>query len=176
MSKSKEILKSIVDFLVDLLIAFVVVWLVTNFLIVNGNVPTSSMCDTIPVNARFFASRLHTAFGDIERTDILVFKAPDDGTIYIKRVIGLPGETIEGKSGEVYIDGKELDEPYIKDKIAGDFGPYTIPEDHYFMMGDNRLNSKDSRYWENKFLSKDDILGKAILMYYPNIKRLDKIE
>lgn len=70
----------------------------------------------------------------------------------------------------VYIDGIPLEEPYIEVSIKEDFGPYTIPDNCYFMMGDNRNNSWDSRYWNKKFVPKEDIIGKAILEYYPRFQ------
>ena len=73
----------------------------------------------------------------------------------------------------IYIDGILLEEPYVKDTFQPDFGPYTVPGNCYFMMGDNRNNSWDSRYWNSKFVEKEDIVGKAIFEYYPEIKLLD---
>ena len=101
---------------------------------------------------------------------------------YIKRVVGLPGEKFEIRHGAdgktfVYINDKRLDEDYISSEY--DYhrcnenmycGPFVVPENEYFMMGDNRLNSKDSRYWNNKFVSKDKILAKAIFIYSPEFK------
>lgn len=74
--------------------------------------------------------------------------------------------------GRVYIDGQLLDEPYLCEKPTGDFGPYEVPEDSYFMLGDNRAVSKDSRYWENTYVSEDKIIAKALFMYYPSVKWL----
>ena len=100
------------------------------------------------------------------------FYYPDDGeTLYLKRIIGLPGETIKGVDGKVYINGNEI-EDYTSNVFRDDFGPYTIPNDCYFMMGDNRSNSWDSRYWDNKYVSESEIIGKAEIEYYPEIKVL----
>lgn len=167
----QKIWKEIKSWLVDIIKAFVIVWILTNFVLINANVPTGSMNDTIPTGARLFASRLHTKFGEIERGDIIIFKYPDDeNVIYVKRAIGLPGDKVEGLNGEVYVNGEKLEEPYIKDKIAYDFGPYNVPEDSYFMMGDNRLNSNDSRYWVNTFVNKELVMGEVLFQYYPSIK------
>jgi signal peptidase I len=107
-----------------------------------------------------------------QRGDIVSFYYPDDGeTMYLKRIIGLPGETIEGIDGEVYIDGKVIPD-YTNIKFYEDFGPYQIPEDSYFMMGDNRNSSWDSRYWMNKFVARGDLIGKAEFEYYPEMKLL----
>ena len=112
---------------------------------------------------------------DPERFDIVIFKYPDDESqLFIKRVIGLPGETVEIKDGKVYIDGSEtaLDDSFIPEKMQGSFGPYTVPDNCYFMLGDNRNDSKDSRFWKNTFVRFDQIVGKAVVRYYPSIKLL----
>jgi signal peptidase I len=117
----------------------------------------------------------------VRRGDILVFKYPQDPERdFIKRVIGLPGETLEVRNKKVYINGKPLDEPYVhflfppEERAPGDvsfdfsekrdYGPVTVPERMYFMMGDNRDNSEDSRYWG--FMPADYIKGKALFVYF----------
>lgn len=104
----------------------------------------------------------------------MIFKFPDDEKVlYIKRVIGLPGETLEVKDGHVYINGAVLDEPYLNVTTDGSFGPYRIPEGGYFMMGDNRNDSADSRYWHNTYLYRDGMVGKAVFRYWPSFSRLE---
>ena len=78
------------------------------------------------------------------------------------------------KDGKVYIDGSEtaLDDSFIPEKMQGSFGPYTVPDNCYFMLGDNRNDSKDSRFWKNTFVRFDQIVGKAVVRYYPSIKLL----
>lgn len=108
-----------------------------------------------------------------QRGDIVSFHYPDhEEELFLKRVMGIPGETIEGISGYIYINGVKLDEDYTSEIIDYDFGPFIIPEDCYFMMGDNRNNSWDSRYWQNHFVEKSKIIGKAEIEYYPQIKIL----
>ena len=106
-------------------------------------------------------------------SNIIIFKYPDDETEwFIKRVIALPGETVLVKDGKVYINGskKALSEPYIKEEPVEDFGPYKVPKNGYFVMGDNRNNSNDAREWETHYVSRDEVLGKAWFRYYPSIK------
>lgn len=157
-----------------IIITFIVVSLMTKFVIANIIVPSGSMLDTINIDDRIIADRLVYKLTGINRGDIIIFDMPDNGDLYIKRVIGLPGETIEGKNGYIYVDGNKLTEAYVKDKLNENFGPYTIPEDSYFMMGDNRTDSHDSRYWNNKFVSSDKILGRALFRYNHGFKVFEK--
>ncbi len=157
--------------------ALVLAFFINSVIIVNATVPTGSMENTIMPKDRIIAFRLSYMLDEPERGDIVVFKYPDDPeqkTLYVKRVIGLPGDTVEVKNGGVYINGaaEPLEEDYLKEEPMGTFGPYVVPEDSYFMMGDNRNNSLDSRYWENKFVEEDKILGKVFLRYFPKFKIL----
>lgn len=162
----KKIIHEIISWILVFAIALGLSQFITRVIILQVEVPSGSMQDTIKVGDRVVALRLSYVFGNPKRGDIVVFPFPDDESVdYIKRIIGLPGETITGKNGLVYINGEPLDEPYVMDKLDGDFGPYVIPEDSYFMMGDNRNNSEDSRYWENKFVTKDKIKGKALFKF-----------
>lgn len=158
-----------------ILIVVVVVLIVNNFLLINAKIPSESMEDTIMTGDRIFGNRLAYLFGDPQRYDIVIFKYPDDETqLYIKRVIGLPGETVEIRDGKVYIDGSEtpLDDSFTPETPVGNYGPYTVPEGCYFMLGDNRNYSKDSRFWQNPYVEKEKILGKAMLKYFPGFKLL----
>lgn len=170
-SKKKNIIKEVISWIKLIAVALIIAWVINNFVVVNATIPSASMEDTILVGDRIYAFRLSYLFKDPQRGDIIVFPFPDnEEENYIKRIIGLPGETVEGIDGVVYIDGKVLEETYIKDQIEQDFGPFTVPEDSYFMMGDYRTVSADSRFWEHPFVEKDKILGKAVLKYYPKIK------
>ena len=175
LTKTQKIKKELFDIIKTILIAIIVAFIITNFIIVNAVVPTGSMKTTIMPNDRLIAFRLSYIFSEPKRGDIIVFKAPDDeNMLYVKRIIGLPGETLNIIDGKVYINdsNEPLPDEYIMEEMLGSFGPYTIPKDSYFMMGDNRNDSQDSRYWENTFLSKDNILGKVIFKYYPKIESL----
>ena len=146
--------------------------------LVNAMVPTSSMEGTLYPGDRFFGNRLAYQNDGPQRFDVIVFKYPDDESLmYVKRVIGLPGEKISIKDGKVYVDDstEPLDDSFIKEPMVGDFGPYEVPEDCYFVLGDNRNNSNDSRRWENTFVKRSQILGKGVAIYWPlkHMKLLD---
>ncbi len=161
-----KIIKEIFSWIMVFVFAIILAALIKKYVIFNVEVPTGSMENTIMIGDRAATFRLAYLFNDPKRGDIVVFPFPDDEKMdYIKRIIGLPGETIEGRDGLVYIDGEALKEPYVTAEIDSDFGPYHVPEDCYFMMGDNRNNSADSRYWDNKYVERDKIEGKAILKY-----------
>ena len=122
---------------------------------------------------RLFGFRLAYKFSEPERGDVIIFKFPDDESQnYVKRVIGLPNDVVQIKDGRVYVNGDELDEPYIRDYIFNDGETYTyiVPEDSYFMLGDNRNNSKDSRFWVNTYVKKEKIIAKVIFRYYSGEK------
>ena len=153
----------------------VVLALILDFLVIaNARVPTGSMEDTIPVGARIIGLRHAYMLNEPQRGDIIIFKYPDDESVnYVKRVIGLPGETVLIEDGEVYIDGEVIEEPYLDTVTLGYYGPYTVPEGCYFVMGDNRNDSRDSRFWDNTYVAKDKIVAKVKLMYYPSFRILE---
>lgn len=162
----KKILKEILSWILVFAAAFLIATFIREVILFNVKVPSGSMEDTIMIGDRVVTSRLSYLFGEPKRGDIIVFPYPDDEEVYyIKRIIGLPGETIEGKDEYVYINGEKLEEPYVKELLHTNFGPYVVPEDSYFMMGDNRNVSEDSRYWRNKFVTRDKIIGKALFKY-----------
>lgn len=119
---------------------------------------------------QIFGNRLAYVKSDPQRYDIVIFYYPDDEKQkFIKRVIGLPGETVTIRDGKVYINDstEPLRDDFCPETPVGDFGPYEVPEGCYFMLGDNRNVSKDSRYWLNPYVEKDKIIGKAFLRYWP---------
>lgn len=156
-----------------LIIAIIVALLVNNFIIVNAEVPTGSMNNTIMEGDRLIGFRFSYIFSSPKRGDIIIFKYPDDEKQnYVKRIIGVPYDTVVVKNGTVYVNNIPLDEPYLKEEMRGSFGPYILSENQYFVMGDNRNDSKDSRYWINTYVSKEQIIAKAIFKYYKEIKIL----
>lgn len=174
-NKREEIKKEVISWIETIVAAVVLAFLINTFIVVNAKVPTGSMENTVMVGDKLFANRLSYIFSEPERFDIVVFKYPDDESLlYIKRIIGMPGETVEIKDGKVYIDGstEPLDDSFIKEEMYGPDGVYQVPEGEYFMLGDNRNNSLDSRFWDYKFVKKEKILGKALIKYYPHIELL----
>lgn len=173
--KKKSLWKELWEYVKMILFVVIVVLVVDNFLLINAVIPSESMENTIMTGNRIFGNRLAYLFDDPERFDIVIFKYPDDESQrFIKRVIGLPGETVEIREGKVYINGSDtpLDDSFTPETPVGNFGPYTVPEGCYFMLGDNRNNSRDSRMWDNPYVKKEKILGKAVLRYFPGIEVL----
>ena len=170
-----SIWKELWEYIKMIIFVVVVVLIVNNFLLINARVPSESMDKTIMTGDRFFGNRLAYLFDDPERFDIVVFKYPDDESqLFVKRVIGLPGETVEIKDGKVYINGSEtpLDDSFTPETPTGDYGPYVVPDGSYFMLGDNRNHSGDSRFWKQPYVEKEKIVGKAIFRYFPGVKIL----
>ena len=168
-SASREILSWVLTFALAIGAAF----LIKNYLIINADVPTGSMENTIMAGDRILALRTSYWFDEPEAGDIVVFRYPDDETgktLYVKRIIGTPGDTVEMSNGTVYVNGKALQEDYIAEVTQGSYGPYVVPDGCYFMMGDNRNHSQDSRFWRNQYVEKDEILGKVVLRYYKGFK------
>lgn len=170
-----SIWKELWEYIKMIIFVIVVVLIVNNVLLINARVPSESMEKTIMTGDRFFGNRLAYFFNNPERFDIVVFKYPDDESqLFVKRVIGLPGETVEIREGKVYINGSDtpLDDSFTPETPMGNYGPYVVPEGSYFMLGDNRNHSGDSRFWKQPYVEKDKIVGKAILRYFPGIKIL----
>ncbi len=136
----------------------------------NAKVPTGSMKDTINENDRLIGLRLAYVAAEPQRGDVVIFKYPDDESVkYVKRVIGLPGETVSFKDGDVYIDGNLLEESYTREPhstMAVKESEYTVPENSYFVLGDNRKNSKDARFWTKTYVTKDKIVAKVLFRYF----------
>lgn len=167
----------ILSWVKTIVLAIILAVFVSEVLIVNSKIPSGSMENTIMTGDKLIALRTSYWFKEPQRGDIVVFKFPDDPSeLFIKRIIGTPGDTVQIIDGKLYINNSKtpVKEDYIKEAMdKEDFGPYVVPKDSYFMLGDNRNDSLDSRYWENKFVKRDAILGKAKLQYYPKIHLID---
>ena len=185
-----KIWREIWDYARMIILVVIVVTLINNIVLINAKIPSESMENTIMTGDRIFGYRLadglnidlfgheiNKKFKDPQRFDIIIFKYPDDESqLFIKRIIGLPGEKVQIINGKFYINDSEtsLDDSFVAEVPRGNFGPYEVPEDSYFVMGDNRNHSRDSRYWKtSNFVTYDEIVGKAVVRYYPSIKLLN---
>lgn len=169
---TKAMIKEIASWVIPCLIAVAIVLLVKTYVIIQAKIPSGSMENTIMTHDQLIGNRLAYLNKDPERGDIVIFYYPDDESQkFIKRIIGLPGETVLIEDGKIYINGSEtpLEEDYLKEEWVIATGPYEfeIPEDCYLMLGDNRNNSKDARYWTNTYVTRDKIIGKAMWIYFP---------
>lgn len=173
-----------------ILVALIVAIVIKTFFFQAFYIPSGSMIPTLQINDRVLVNKLSYRFGAVERGDILVFDSPEaidiersfpsrvvrsigeatgltsPDTVLIKRVIGLPGETVAVRDNQVYVNGNPIAEPYLPDGIAmRDFDELVIPADHVFMMGDNRNQSRDSRVFGP--IPRDDIVGRAFVTVWP---------
>ena len=147
--------------------------LVGRYVIIHALIPSSSMESTLNQGDMLFINRLSYRFNEPRRFDIIVFDDPSKGNGFvIKRVIGLPGERLEIIHGSVYINNRQtpLREDFITEAYWGNHGPFYIPEGKYFVLGDNRNNSLDSRFWYDAFVRERHIEGRLAVRYFPNIQ------
>ncbi len=170
--RKQEFLKELKEWAVVFVVTFVVVFVLKNYVIVNAMVPTGSMENSIMPKDQLFGNRLAYSFAEPQRGDIIFFYYPDnEEEKFVKRIIGLPGETVTIEKGKVYINNSEipLEEPYLKEEwvVANDGYRFRVPADSYFVMGDNRNDSKDSRFWKNPYVKEEKIIGEAFFIYAP---------
>lgn len=186
--KKDDMRKEVFSWIRMFVIVIAVVFVLTQFIIINVRVPSGSMENTIMTKDRLIGFRFSYWFDEPQRGDIILFPYPvDEKQTYIKRVIGLPGETVEIREGKIYIDGSEepLEEDYLKETWTWENDGYTfnVPKGCYFVLGDNRNDSEDGRFWaklalnegvastpeeaeQYSYVRKDQIKGKAIFKYY----------
>ena len=159
------------EWLVLVAASLAVALFVRGFLIQAFYIPSESMVPTLVKNDRVLVNKLSYKLHDVHRGDIVVFKAPPGAATaqvkdLIKRVVGLPGETIEGRNGSIFIDGKPLDEPYLPPDVRSrDFPPEKIPPDKFYVLGDNRQDSRDSTFFHG--IDEDAIIGRAFVKIWP---------
>lgn len=175
--------KKVWEYAEAVITALILALIIRAYVVQAFKIPSGSMKDTLLIGDHIlvtkfiygtnipFTDKKILAFREPERGDIIVFKYPEDPKRdFIKRVIAKEGDIIEGRNKVVYVNGKALDETYIKhtdDNFSGqrdNFGPYKVPEDKYFVMGDNRDQSYDSRFWG--YVDSSNILGKALIIYW----------
>lgn len=164
--KSKT--RNILDWVYTLAFALVLALVIRTFVAEARWIPSESMLPTLKVGDRLIIDKVSYHINGIKRGDIIVFKAPPSSKLnetLIKRVIGLPGDTVAIKNGLVYINNQPLNEPYELEKPRVDYNTITVPENSFFVMGDNRNNSYDSRFWG--MVPEELIIGKAVARYYP---------
>jgi signal peptidase I len=180
--KKKSILR---DWGESIVIAFLLAMFIRTFFVQAYKIPSGSMRMTLQEGDLIFVNKLiygvKLPFVDLripairepKRGEVVVFVYPEDKKKdFIKRMVGLPGETIEIKGGSIYINGQPAEEPslrrtyyYNRGEIGAEGQKIMVPQDSYFVLGDNSISSKDSRYWG--FVPKDDLLGKAMVVYWP---------
>jgi signal peptidase I len=170
--KKESRVNEFVSWGITLVLAFALALVLKNYVIINATVPTGSMEHTIEPGDDLFGLRLAYKFSEPQRGDIIIFNFPDDESQkFIKRIIGLPGERVTIVEGEIYINDSTtpLKETYLKEEWVRSTGPYVfdVPEGCYLVLGDNRNDSQDARYWENTYVTDDEIIGKAYIIYYP---------
>jgi signal peptidase I len=171
--------RTIVEYAVLAVVAVAVALLIQAFLVKPYRIPSESMENTLLIGDRVLVDRVSWRFSEPKRGDITVFHPPFDGPVLIKRIIGMPGDEVSLSDGSVYINGLRLNEPYVR-RVAGRpertdpfsnglpwalVKPYTVPPDSYFMMGDNRTDSGDSR--EFGPVSRGQLVGRAFGRYWP---------
>ena len=182
------------EYLESIVVAVILALFIRTFAIQAFKIPTGSMQENLLIGDHLLVNKLvyspsaspleDRLLGKrpIERGHVVVFKFPDDANRdFIKRVIGLPGETVEIRNKKVYIDGEPLDEPYVQfldpprspddpeyglrsEGVRDNWGPRVVPEGHLLVLGDNRDNSRDSRFWG--FLARDQVKGRALIVYW----------
>lgn len=170
--KPVSVVREMLSWVLTFALAIAAAFLIKNYLIINADVPTGSMENTIMPGDRLIGNRLAYLKTGPERGDVVIFRYPDDEEeLYVKRVIGLPGDTVSIEDGKIYINGSAtpLTEDYLKEEWTVATGPYLfeVPEDSYLVMGDNRNDSWDARYWTNTYVKDEKILGKGEVIYWP---------
>jgi signal peptidase I len=177
--RKKPLWLSVVEWGLLVVSALLIAFLIKTFLFQAFYIPSDSMLPTLRRDDRVLVNKLSYKLHPVHRGDIVVFTAPPGVDPHVKdlvkRVIGLPGETISARTGHVYIDGHVLPEPYLPKGTYTDFfglGPYKVPPDEYFVMGDNRGNSHDSRLFPSHAIRKKDIVGRVFIRIWP-LSRVD---
>ena len=167
----KEIIKELAGWLLYIVLIIALTWIVVTFVWQRTEVSGSSMETTLSDKDQLIVDKMTYRFRDPKRYDIVVFPYQyQDNTYYIKRIIGLPGETVQILSEMVYIDGMRLDEHYgneIMENPGIAEEPLTLGEDEYFVLGDNRNNSSDSRASDVGLIHRKDLIGRAWIRVWP---------
>jgi len=163
-------LRNVLEWIFILGGALLVAFVIKTFLLQAFYIPSLSMAPTLQINDRVLVNKVSYDLHDVHRGDLVVFKSPpNEGSEtkdLIKRVIGLPGETVESREGRMMVNGQVLDEPYLDtDVVTGPLEKVTIPPNHVWVMGDNRSNSRDSRFFGA--IPESLIIGRAFVRVWP---------
>lgn len=156
------------DWILPLIVAVVLALTIRTFVAEARYINSESMVPTLRVNDRVFVDKIFYKMKGIERQDVIIFAPPPQAHTrddYIKRVLGLPGDEVEIRDGMLFINGEAVEEIYLAEPMEGSYGPVVVPEGQFFVLGDNRNNSSDSRAWG--FVPIENVKGKAILRFYP---------
>ncbi|RJQ27146.1 MAG: signal peptidase I [Peptococcaceae bacterium] len=166
-SEQEEGRKRLLEMLKSLLIAVVLAILIRMFVMEPFFIPSASMVPNLQVRDRIIVSKVNYLLREPQRGDVIVFPFPKNPSRnFVKRLIAVGGETVALRDNHLYINGRVVPENYLPKGITfQDYGPVTVPEGNYFVLGDNRNNSEDSRYWN--FLPADTVIGKAVVIYWP---------
>ena len=158
--------KPIVSWALSLLLTFLVIYVVRTKVLLIAHIPTDSMATTLNVGDEVICFNTYF-YNGLKRGDIVVFK-PNTGEkeLWVKRIIGVPGDKIQIDNGIVYVNGEKLEEDYTSSLVKYT-GSFAVPEDKYFLLGDNRAVSQDARFWINPFIDESDILYKDAIKIYP---------
>ena len=154
------------DMLEAVAIAVVISTLLIVFVIQAFYIPSESMEPTLKVGDRILVNKFIYNFRKPKRQEIIVFNYPlDPQRKFVKRVIATPGDQVKIEEGKVFVNGQRLEEEYVREDSYTDFSEVTVPADNYFVLGDNRNNSKDSRYWG--FVPAENIVGHPMIIFWP---------
>lgn len=172
-AKTPQTFKKIWDnYLKPVVIAILLALLITQVFIFNATVPTGSMLPTIQEGDRLIGWRLAYLFDKPAQGDIVLFHSYEQSNdlydkVLVKRVVGIAGDRVRISGGVVYVNDIPIDEPYVVYGSESDMAELRVPEDCVFVMGDNRMNSYDGRYWLNPFVPVKDIYARVVFIYYP---------
>lgn len=156
------------------LLAVLLASFLNTFVLLNARVPSGSMEPTIATGSLVLGDRTAYLRGDPQPGDVVFFRHESEfgRRIIVKRVIALPGQTFSMVDGRVYLDGRLLDEPYVTEFSTDSYPETVIPEGCLIVLGDHRTNSNDSRYWTDPFVHQEDLLGRAMFVYFPRFHTL----
>lgn len=155
------------EWIIPILVALVIVLFLNKFIFILVTVPTGSMEDTIIPGDRLYVNEIFD-INKAQRGDIIVFRSIElENKRLVKRLIGLPGDVVDVKEdGSVVVNGEKVDEPYVIE-AAGQAKTFNVPEKCYLFLGDNRPISYDARFWNNPYISEDQIIGKVLFRFFP---------